>query len=590
MIHGCDPGPPLAAARSIAGDRAVMLVGVIPVKSGDSLSEGASPARHVRGTMRKLADGKRVKGRAHVHVSHDPWRDIVNAARTEKADLLVLGYDDYMGAMGVSPEEVLASPPCDIALVRGPIPEEPVNLLMAIRGGPYAELALRLSLAIAQTRDATVTSLHLYPPGAVGKKTWDAPFLGIGRVLASLNEISRREAETDDPGTGIIEASRDFDLVIMGATGHIKGSKNSLGPIADKVLQESPSGVIIVETKQPIPEILESESVGQAAISILVDKWFAEKTWHAGEFTNLEHLLTLKQQHGLTVSLALPALNEEKTVGKVISVCKSALMENVPLLDEIVLIDSDSADNTREIAEDLGIPVYIHQQILPDYGARKGKGEALWKSLYVTRGDIVIWIDTDIVNIHPRFVYGILGPLLVNPRNVYCKGFYRRPLKVGAKIQAGGGGRVTELTARPLINLFYPELSGVIQPLSGEYGGRRSALEQIPFYSGYGVEIGLLIDILEKFGLASIAQVDLLERVHHNQSIEALSKMSFAIIQAVMHKLERRGQSTILEDVNKTMKLIRYEPRRYFLDVETIAEQERPPMVDIPEYHERKSR
>jgi glucosyl-3-phosphoglycerate synthase len=242
------------------------------------------------------------------------------------------------------------------------------------------------------------------------------------------------------------------------------------------------------------------------------------------------------------------------------------------------------------IASELGVPVYIHQQTLPNYGARRGKGEALWKSLYTTQGDILIWIDTDIANIHPRFVYGLLGPLLVNPRLQFVKGFYRRPLRVGDRIQAGGGGRVTELTARPLLNLFYPELSGIIQPLSGEYGGRRKALECLPFSSGYGVEIGLLIDMMEIYGLNAIAQVDLLERVHHNQLLESLSKMSFAIIQTVMRKMERRFGRNFLEEVNKTMKLIHYEAGRFSLDIEEIAELERPPMIDLPEYQEKRNK
>jgi glucosyl-3-phosphoglycerate synthase len=261
-------------------------------------------------------------------------------------------------------------------------------------------------------------------------------------------------------------------------------------------------------------------------------------------------------------------------------------MDETPLLDEIVLIDSDSSDRTREIAAELGVPVYIHQQVLPEQGTRRGKGDALWKSLFVTRGEILLWVDTDIVNIHPRFLYGLIGPLLLRPEIQFVKGFYRRPLKVDDKIQAGGGGRVTELTARPLINLFYPEISGIIQPLSGEYGGRRSALESLPFFSGYGVEIGLLIDVFEKYGLQAIAQVDLQERIHHNQSLESLSKMSFAIIQAVMRKLERRYNRSFLHDLNKSMKLIRHEAGRYFLDVEQIAELERPPMLLLEEYRQ----
>ncbi|MBN2256231.1 MAG: glucosyl-3-phosphoglycerate synthase, partial [Anaerolineaceae bacterium] len=259
-------------------------------------------------------------------------------------------------------------------------------------------------------------------------------------------------------------------------------------------------------------------------------------------------------------------------------------------LDEMVLIDSDSTDRTRKIAEELGIPVYIHQQVLPELGARPGKGEALWKSLLVTKGDIIAWIDTDIVNIHPRFVYGIVGPLLLNRDIQFVKGFYRRPLKTGGMLQAGGGGRVTELTARPLLNLFYPELSGVIQPLSGEYAGRREALENAIFFSGYGVETGLLIDIFEKYGLRSIAQVDLLERIHHNQELEALGKMSFAIIQTVLHKLEERYERSIIEDINKSIKLIRRTKNGYYLDVEEVAEHHRPLMISVPAYRERHKR
>ena len=265
-------------------------------------------------------------------------------------------------------------------------------------------------------------------------------------------------------------------------------------------------------------------------------------------------------------------------------------MTRAPLLDEIVLINSDSTDRTREIAELLGVPVFVHQQVLPELGTRSGKGEALWKSLYLTCGDIVVWIDTDIVNIHPRFVYGLLGPLILHPEIQFVKGFYRRPLKVDNKLQAGGGGRVTELTARPLLNLFFPELSGIIQPLSGEYGGRRTALEQMRFSSGYGVEIGLVIDMFEKFGISAIAQVDLQERIHHNQPLESLSKMSFAIIQTVVRRIEKRYGTKLLEDVNKTMKMIRYGQQRLLLDVEEIAELERPAMVELPEYRKLFSR
>jgi glucosyl-3-phosphoglycerate synthase len=400
-----------------------------------------------------------------------------------------------------------------------------------------------------------------------------------------LKEVKKQNVVTDEPADVIFEASRQFDLIVMGASARPADEVTSIGPVAERTMRESQRGVIVVKTKWSAWPNLETEEAGQTAISVLVDKWFAENTFHADEFKDLNDLLNLKRERALSISLALPALNEEKTVGNVIQTIKQSLMVDVPLLDEIVLIDSNSDDRTREIAQELDIPIYIHQSILPRYGARRGKGEALWKSLYCTQGDIIIWLDTDIVNIHPRFAYGLIGPLL-RPDIQFVKGFYRRPLKVGDKIQAGGGGRVTELTARPLLNLFYPELSGVIQPLSGEYGGRRTALEQFSFFSGYGVEIGLLIDMLDRYGLNAIAQVDLQERIHHNQPLEALSKMSFAIIQAVMRKLESRYGLSILENVNKTMKLIRYEQENFMLEIEEIAERDRPPMNEIPEYRE----
>jgi glucosyl-3-phosphoglycerate synthase len=297
----------------------------------------------------------------------------------------------------------------------------------------------------------------------------------------------------------------------------------------------------------------------------------------------LRRLVELKESKGLTISLGLPALNEERTVGRVIATVKRALMESVPLLDEIVLIDSNSTDRTRLVGQRLGVPVYVHQDILPQYGTYQGKGEALWKSLYVLRGDIIAWIDTDITNIHPRFVYGLLGPLLREDDIQFVKGFYRRPLRVGDKLQAGGGGRVTELVARPMLNLFYPELSGVVQPLSGEYAGRRKALEQLRFFTGYGVETGLLIDMLSGFGLQAIAQCDLEERIHKNQELQALGKMSFQILQVFIRRLESR-HGPMLAEVNKSMKLIQHEQDRFYLDIEDIREVERLPMISLPEY------
>lgn len=568
------------------GNGKILLIGIVRVPKGKSLSKGASAARKIRQTLRSMADGKLVRSSPRVHVSHNPWRDLLKVVEEEDTELLLLEWPKSLKALDVDAETVLTHPPCDVTLIRGPLSKSPGRVLLAVRGGPYAELAMRVCLAMSRGEQSRITSLHLIPTAFSENDRRDAPFQGLSHVLARIPEVDRKQVRTDDPAETIVQESKGFDVVVMGSTAQPKDSAASLGPVATTVLQNSSASVIAVKAKRS--DAPGSWDLGKTAISILVDKWFAESTFHANEFKYLEKLLSMKEEQKLTISVAMPALNEQATVGRVIRTVKRALMDTVPLVDEIVLMDSLSTDRTREIAKDCGIPVFTHQEILPEYGERSGKGEGLWKSLYVTHGDLLVWIDTDIINIHPRFVYGLIGVLLFSSKIQFVKGFYRRPLRVAENVfQAGGGGRVTELSARPLINLFYPELSGIIQPLSGEYGGRRTLLERLTFYSGYGVEVGLLIDALEKTGLDSIAQVDLMERIHRNQSLEPLSKMSFAIIQTIIGRLEKRLGRPLLEDVNKTMKLIRYERPRYFLDVQEISEMERPPMIEIPEYNKR---
>jgi len=565
-------------------DAEIVLVGVVVVPPEQSLSTAAPAVRALRKRLRHYGKDERITSKSQIIVSYQPWMELVKFLQDEKPDLLCLEWDSHFQALGVTVGDVLTRPPCDVAVVRGKLTSKPKQILVPVRGGPHAELSLRVGLGL---HPKGVTALHLRRTNDPEAGS-DAPFKGLERVLKQMPDVQKQFVVTDNASQLILDNARQADVIILGTTSQPVTSSASLGAFADRLLREAPGVVIAVKSGRPLPQINYDESAGVQAISILVDKWFAENTYHADEFSQLNELMELKRQQGVTISLALPALDEQETVGKVINMMKKELIRKVPLLDEIVLIDSNSTDRTREIAKKTGVPVYIHQHLLERLGARQGKGEALWKSLLVTSGDIIVWVDTDIVNIHPRFVYGIIGPLLLNSQIQLVKGFYRRPLRVGEKMQAGGGGRVTELTARPLLNLFYPELSGVVQPLSGEYAGRREALEQVSFFSGYGVETGLLIDIYEKFGLQAIAQVDLLERIHHNQHLEALSKMSFAIIQTVFRKLESRFGRAVLEDVNRSMKLIRHGSKGYFLEVEEIAERERPPMIEVQEYLERK--
>ncbi len=324
------------------------------------------------------------------------------------------------------------------------------------------------------------------------------------------------------------------------------------------------------------------------AVPARVERWFGEANFHHAEFADLRRLVQLKEKQGLTVSLVLPTLDEEETIGPIVRRAIREMMGRVPLVDEILVIDSQSTDRTREIAEAEGARVVQHPDVLARYGSFRGKGEALWKSVYETSGDIIVWADTDVRNWHPRMVYGTLGPLLHEPRLQYVKGYYQRPIVAEGVLKEGGGGRVTELVARPLINLFYPELSGMIQPLAGEYAGRRSLLETIPFFTGYAVEIGHLIDAAERVGIEGLGQVDLERRVHRNQELEGLSRMSFVILQAVMKRLEERRKARLFAELGSTMKLPRSGRGQLSLEVIELADQERPPMIRIPEYLERR--
>jgi glucosyl-3-phosphoglycerate synthase len=266
--------------------------------------------------------------------------------------------------------------------------------------------------------------------------------------------------------------------------------------------------------------------------------WFQERTYQTEDF-DLHDLQCRKDEAELTVSVVIPALDEASTISGVVEACAKL---GDTLVDELVVIDGGSQDNTAELAATAGARVHSGDQILTEHSDPGGKGDSLWRSLTVTSGDIVVFVDADIRNPDPRFVWGLLGPLLINADVQLVKAFYERPVQLGEKLHPTGGGRVTELLARPLINAFWPELAGLIQPLSGEYAGRRTLLEQLPFFTGYGVELGMLIDTLQLRGAGAIAQVDLYERVHRNQDLAALSRMATGILQVALQRLEEEGR------------------------------------------------
>jgi len=318
-----------------------------------------------------------------------------------------------------------------------------------------------------------------------------------------------------------------------------------------------------------------------------LDDWLRNNTFHHSHFWDIMAMVREKEKQGLRISLCIPTLNEEKTIGKEIVIFRSELMTRYPLLDEIAVIDSGSQDATREVAANFGADVYLASDILPAMGTKRGKGENLWKAIYQLTGDIICYVDADIKNIHPRFAYGLIAPLIYHPEIQYVKAFYDRPLAVSGRTRSSGGGRVTEILIRPLFSLFFPDLTGIIQPLSGEYAVRRAVLEAIPFPIGYGVETSHLIDIYQRWGMVAFGQTDLDQRVHRNQPTRDLARMSFGILQTFLSRLQRLGVIKDLPALSTVLRQFQARDHEFERVEYEIHEEERPPMIEVPAYREK---
>ena len=599
-------------------------LGIVEVPEGMPLSEGATRARHARRLLQRVLDFVPEGTRIHpiVRIGRHAAEGILEAATELEADLIVFGWggkspstkattgkpgngQGLTSPFSATIDEVIRDSPCDIAVVKQRGVRDLKRVVVPVRGGPHAELALRVGAQIAKRHDATLAALHVVPPGitlAVRAQAERALTAFVRQHVDGKVETLVREAS--NVRAAILREADHSDIVVMGAAAPAAtdGTTHLFGAMPEAIATRSQTTVVVVKTRESIGRqtfeqlATRAESLVAAdraaeesrAVPARVERWFGESNFHHAEFSDLRRLVQLKEKQNLTISLVLPTLDEEETIGPIVRRAMREMVGRVPLLDEVLVIDSASTDRTREIAEAEGARVVQHPDVLPRYGSFRGKGEALWKSVFETSGDIVIWADTDVRNWHPRMVYGTLGPLLHEPRLQYVKGYYQRPIVEGGVLTEGGGGRVTELVARPLINLFFPELSGLIQPLAGEYAGRRSLLESIPFFTGSAVEMGHLIDAAERVGIEGLGQVDLERRVHRNQELEGLSRMSFVILQAVMKRLEERRKARLFAELGSTMKLPRSGRGRLSLEVIELADQERPPMIRIPEYLERR--
>ena len=303
--------------------------------------------------------------------------------------------------------------------------------------------------------------------------------------------------------------------------------------------------------------------------------------FHHSQFADFSKLTELKRSTKQRISVCIPTLDEAATIGEIVRAVHQEFVVNHAFVDEILVIDSGSQDATRAIAAEAGATVYLASDILPESESHCGKGENLWKALHVSTGDLICYIDGDVSNFHPGFITGLVGPLLTEPSLDYIKAFYERPLAYGDESHSTGGGRVSEILIRPLISLFYPELSGVIQPLSGEYAARRKTLESLPFPVGYGVEIAHLIDLAHQGQISHIAQTDLVKRVHRNRGDDELGRMAFALLRVVLRRLQRDGKISLASPLPDLYQSWMVDGDDIRLISKTIPEPERPAIQPI---------
>jgi glucosyl-3-phosphoglycerate synthase len=328
-------------------------------------------------------------------------------------------------------------------------------------------------------------------------------------------------------------------------------------------------------------------------MEITVWEWFEQRSFRHQDFRGLAEGA---DRLPLTTTLVLPTRNTAGTIGPILDTV-ARLNDRAHLIEQVVVVDADSPDGTADIARRHGAEVYSENELLPEYGRAHGKGDAMWRSLSVARGDIVMFADSDSTDFREHFVYGTLGPLLTEPGIQFSKAAFRRPFRQdgqpggpsGAQPVVDGGGRVTELMAKPLLNFFYPELTGFVQPLAGEFAARRDLLNSIPFATGYGVEIAMMVDVLGEVGLSAMAQVDLETRQNRHQPLFDLTRMSSAVLRALGRRVELAGRGALAHDPSEVLALPQRDVYLHAvgtgdglrLDEHLVELLERPPMTQV---------
>jgi glucosyl-3-phosphoglycerate synthase len=519
--------------------------------------------------IRRLIDSASLAGvtvEARVRAARRRAAGIREVVDEEQPQLLLVtaGPD---GSIGEAERELLAAPPCDTIVIRPGRAQEVRSVLVPARGGPTAERALASALNLAGARGASLTLLHLDLPGAtLAERQHELRLFGALLSRSTYTRLRSMTVPAPAAEPALLAEAERHQVVVLGASaGRDMADGDMLGPIPSAMLAASPATVLVVKPRRAADA---SVFTPRPPLDVVVDKWFVENTFHCREFADLGELVRAKREQRLTVSLIILPSGDAAALPAILRIATEELQTRQGLVDEVIVVDNGQGLEVPDMTAAAKVDLCRVQG--------DGRGQAIRAALDAASGDIVVWLDRDIRNMHPRYVYGLVGPILREPRIALVTGFHGLPDTDDDALLDEGQEQITELAVRPLINLYFPELSGIVNPLARERAARRDALTGLRLSSGQGVDVAMLLDVHERSGLWAVAQADLEERAGRREGVREVTRRAFASVQALSTRLPARANVVPL--LHPSMKLIHRQAERYHIEVVDTAEEPLPPV------------
>lgn len=570
LLPATDPAGALAIAAALAEPHGrIVLLSVVEVPQGRDLAPATGAARAARRQLRALS---RLipDGIAHDSVlrAADSIVSGIAQVASEAECLVLVPLPDEGAELALEREpyrQLVISPPADIAFFRPGRSTTVRSLLVSARGGPHAELALSIAQRISRSEGAAITVMHVDVPqtSPAERQQEQRLFQSLVANSADAPRLRTSSVPAASPESAVSEETRRHDVVVMGARVASTPGDAGIGAVPRAVLAASSATVIVVKPRRPVNPLIFRPR--PAKVDQVVNAWFVENTTHCREYANLDELLAEKRRRGLTLGVALVAGAATDTLPAHARVLIDELSNDLPLVDACALFAPPEPE-IHAAAEAAGL------RSIPVANAVPGeRGRLLRAGLQALATDLVVWIDADIRNAHAKLIYGLAGPLILDERYQYVKGFHRLPPEAP---EADLQNLVGEFAARPLLNLFYAELSGVIDPLCTEHAIRRSVGLQLPTFSGGSSELGILLDVFARHGLSTISQVALDERIAQPLSMREASRRAFSATQILTQRLGLGEGHQLRDRASPTIKLIHQDGERFSIDLVDARESE----------------